>query len=104
MPEEVLVHDWILFEKCNFEKTEIPEKYRELMGLAMAANIKCPYCQLMHKNMAKGAGASDDELAETAFLVSYTSRWSAMLRAQHYDMARLEKEVQQIGEHLSKKK
>ena len=47
LPEEVLVHDWILFEKCNFEKTEIPEKYRELMGLAMAAN-KCPYCPLMH--------------------------------------------------------
>ena len=48
LPEEVPVHDCILFEKYNFEKTEIPEKYRELMGLAMAANIKCPYCPLMH--------------------------------------------------------
>jgi len=104
LPEEVPIHDWVLFKKCNFEETEIPEKYRELMGLAVAANIKCPYCQLMHRNMAKGAGATADELAETAFLASYTSRWSAMLHAQNYDMARFEKEVQQIGEHLSKKK
>ena len=53
--------------------------------------------------MAKGAGASDDELAKTSFLASCTSRWSAMLHAQNYNMARFEKEVQQ-GEYRSKQK
>ena len=85
LPKEVLVHEWPLFKKSNFEETEIPAKYRELMGLAVAANIKCPYCTLFHKGAAQMNGATEEELAETAFLASYTARWSAIIHAQHYD-------------------
>jgi len=85
LPENVLVQEWPLFKKYNFEETEIPAKYRELMGLAVAANIKCPYCILFHREAAKMNGATDEELAETAFLASYTTRWSAMIHAQNYD-------------------
>jgi len=45
--------EWPLFKKYNFEETEIPAKYRERMGLAAAANIKCPYCKLFHKGRQK---------------------------------------------------
>ncbi len=85
LPIEVLVQEWPLFKKYNFEETEIPAKYRELMGLAVAANIKCPYCLLFHKGAAMMNGATEEELAETAFLASYTARWSAIIHAQHYD-------------------
>jgi len=85
LPKEVLVQEWPLFKKYNFEETEIPAKYRELMGLAVAANIKCPYCTLFHKGAAMMNGATEEELAETAFLASYTARWSAIIHAQHYD-------------------
>lgn len=84
LPKEVLVQEWPLFKKYNFEETEIPAKYRELMGLAVAANIKCPYCTLFHEGTAMMNGATEEELAETAFLASYT-RWSAIIHAQHYD-------------------
>ena len=73
------------------------------MGLAVAANIKCPYCQLFHKSVAQMYGATPEEFAEIAFLASYTSRWSAMIHAQHYDYDTFAKETQQIGEYLSKK-
>ena len=72
------------------------------MGLAVAANIKCPYCQLFHIGAAKMNGATDEELAETVFLASYTARWSAIIHAQHYDMQRFKEEFEQIGEHLQK--
>ena len=85
LPKEVLVQEWPLFKKYNFEETEIPAKYRELMGLAVAAKIKCPYCTLFHKGAAMMNGATEEELAETAFLASYTARWSAIIHAQHYD-------------------
>lgn len=100
LPEEVLVHEWPLFKKYNFEETEIPAKYRELMGLAVAANIKCPYCLLFHKGAAQMNGATEEELAETAFLASYTARWSAFIHAQHYDYKTFEEEFKQIGEFL----
>ncbi len=81
LPKEVLVQEWPLFKKYNFEETEIPAKYRELMGLAVAANIKYPYCQLFHKGAAQMNGATEEELAEIVFLASYTARWSAIIHA-----------------------
>ncbi len=100
LPGDVLVKEWPLFKKYALEESNVPAKYRELIGLAIAANIKCPYCQLFHKGTAKLRGATDEELAELAYLASFTSRWSAMIHAQHYDYDAFEKEVHQIGAHL----
>jgi AhpD family alkylhydroperoxidase len=103
LPKEVLIYDWVLWKKYSVERTKIPAKYRELAGLEVAANIKCPYCQLMHTTMAKFYGATDQELAEAYYLASLTSRWSTMIHAQHYDWKTFEKETQQMGEYLAKK-
>ena len=102
LPQDVLIHDWPLMKKYTLGESKIPAKYRELMGLAVAANIKCPYCQLFHKSVAQMYGATPEEFAEIAFFASYTSRWSAMIHAQHYDYDTFAKETQQIGEYLSK--
>ena len=102
LPENVLIQEWPLFKKYNFEETEIPAKYRELMGLAVAANIKCPYCQLFHKGSAQMNGATEKELAETVFLASYTARWSAIIHAEHYDYQKFKDEFEKIGEYLQK--
>ena len=104
LPDEALIHEWPIWKHYTLEESEIPEKYREMIGLAIAANIKCPYCLFFHKAMAKAAGATDKELAEVAVLAGLTSRWSTMLHAQIYDMGTFEKEGQKIGEFLSKKK
>ena len=102
LPQEVLMNDWPLMKKYTLGESKVPAKYRELLGLAVAANIKCPYCQLFHKSVAQMYGATPEEFAEIAFLASYTSRWSAMIHAQHYDYDTFAKETQQIGEYLSK--
>ena len=102
LPNDVLIHDWALWKKYTLGQTKIPAKYRELGGLSVAANIKCPYCELMHTALAKFNGATYEELAEVYYLASLTARWSAMIHAQHYDWKTFEKEVQQIGEHFQK--
>jgi AhpD family alkylhydroperoxidase len=102
LPEDVLVREWPLFKKYELGESKIPPKYRELIGLSVAANIKCPYCQLFHRESAKMMGATEEELSEVAFLASFTSRWSAMLHAQDYDMKQFGEELQQIGQHLQK--
>ena len=102
LPQDVLNHDWPLMKKYTLGESKIPGKYRELIGLAVAANIKCPHCQLFHMSVAKMLGATPEELAEIAFLASYTSRWSAMIHAQHYPYETFAKETEQIGQHLSK--
>ena len=47
--------------------------------------------------MATMQGASDEEIAEVAFLTSYRARWSAMLHALQYDYETLADEVHKIG-------
>jgi AhpD family alkylhydroperoxidase len=102
LPEEVLVADWSLWKKYTLGETAIPAKYRELGGLSVAANIKCPYCEAMHTAMAKYHGATDEELREVYYLASLTARWSAMIHAQHYEWEKFLKEAEQIGKHLEK--
>lgn len=102
LPEDVLIHDWALYKKYGFEETKIPSKYKEMIGLAVAANIKCPYCQYDHLDAAKLAGTTEEELAELYYIASFTSRWSAMLHAQNYDMETFIKESKKIKKYLEK--
>ena len=98
--EEDATNEWPMFEKYTVGESEIPAKYRELIGLAVAANIKCPYCAHFHREAARLHGATDEELEETYVLASFTSRYSAMLHAIQYDLEQFEDEVAEIGEHL----
>ncbi len=101
LPEDVLMHDWPLWKRYSLEESEIPGKYRELMGLSVAANIKCPYCLAMHTDMAKAHGATDEEIREVYYLASLTSRWSAMLHAQQYDMEKFQQEGAEMGKYMT---
>lgn len=100
IPEEDAAGEWAFFKKYTVGESEIPPKYRELIGLAVAANIKCPYCAHFHREAAKLHGATDEELTEAYSLASLTPRYSAMLHAQQYDLATFEQRVSEIGEHL----
>ena len=52
------------------ESGAIPRKYRELIALAVACTTQCPYCLDVHTGGAKRAGATREEIAETAFLAA----------------------------------
>ena len=52
------------------ENGAIPRKYRELIALAVACTTQCPYCLDVHTRGAKRAGATREEVAETAFLAA----------------------------------
>lgn len=52
------------------EGREIPLKYRELIALAVALTTQCAYCIDGHSNNAVKAGATETELAETAWVAA----------------------------------
>jgi AhpD family alkylhydroperoxidase len=102
LAEDVLIQEWPLFKKYVLGESKIPAKYREMIGLAIAANTRCPYCTMFHTAAAKLHGASDEELQEIYFLASFTGRWSSILFAQQYDLEKFIEEVHKIGAHLRK--
>jgi AhpD family alkylhydroperoxidase len=48
----------------------IPRKYRELLAVAVACTTQCPYCIEVHAKAAKAAGATREELVETAMIAA----------------------------------
>ena len=100
IPEADVASEWPFFKKYTVGESEIPAKYRELMGLAVAANIRCPYCLHFHRTAAELHGASEAELAEVVSLASLTSRYSAMLHASDKDLEEFKTDVRKIADHL----
>ncbi len=49
---------------------QVPVKYRQLIALAVAFTTQCIYCIEGHVKGAKKAGASREEISETAFLAA----------------------------------
>jgi AhpD family alkylhydroperoxidase len=49
---------------------QVPVKYRELIALAVAFTTQCPYCIEAHAKAAKKAGATREEVSETAFIAA----------------------------------
>jgi AhpD family alkylhydroperoxidase len=52
------------------EDGAVPKKYRELIAVAVAVTTQCPYCIEAHAKAAKAAGATREEIAETAFVAA----------------------------------
>jgi AhpD family alkylhydroperoxidase len=103
IPHDVVPHEWALMKEYSFSETKIPAKYKELMGLAIAATIKCPYCIYFHTHAAKMNGATEDEIAETAFLARFTTGWSEMIHAASIDLEEFKKQMSKVETYLSKK-
>lgn len=101
--KDTLVQMWPLMKKYTLGQSAIPQKYREMISLAAAATMKCPYCELFHREVAKMYGATEEELAEVGTLAGQTAFWSANLHAQHYDMETFAKELRSMGQKMSAK-
>jgi len=101
IPEAALDHEWQLFARAELGETLIPNRYKELLMLAVHAQTHCRYCTLFHTEAAKLFGATDEEIQEAVHLAKHTVGWSTYLNGLREDEARFGEELAQIGEHLS---
>ncbi|CAN5787132.1 hypothetical protein BH23GEM7_BH23GEM7_32720 [soil metagenome] len=101
IPEQFLDAEWTLFKDLELGETLIPNKYKELIGVAVHSETKCRYCTLFHTEAAKLFGATDEEIQEAVHFAKYTVGWSVYLNGIQEDYDQFSEELQQIGEHLS---
>jgi len=99
-PDQFLAPEWQLMKELEFGETRIPNKYKELIGVAVHAETKCRYCTLFHQEAAKLFGATDEEIQEAVHFAKYTSSWSVYLNGIREDYDRFVRELQQIGAYL----
>jgi len=80
--------------------TALPAKTKELIGLAVAAQIPCQYCVYFHTESAKADGASDEEIREAIAMSALTRHWSTVLNGLQIDLTEFKQEVARIGAYL----
>lgn len=101
IPDDALDHEWQLFRRMELGETLIPNKYKELMMLAVHAETRCRYCTMFHTEAAKLFGATDEEIQEAVHLAKHTVGWSAYLNGMRADEDRFAEQLDRIGEHLA---
>src|SRR6201996_1978199 len=71
------------FDKMALTGGVVPKKYKELIALAVALTTQCPYCLELHRGAAEAAGASHEEIAETALVAAALRAGAAVTHATH---------------------
>jgi len=75
-------------------------KTRELIALAVAAQIPCAYCIYVHDKNARIEGATEAQIREAVATAAHVRHWSTVLNGMAYDFEAFKAEVNKI--HSSK--
>ena len=97
LPDQALKPHWDEQLAVMNPKGALDGKTKQLIGLAVAAQIPCTYCVYGHTKLAKAAGATDaqiQEAIETAALVRFNS---TMLQGSAYDQQKFQQEVDRLS-------
>ena len=103
IPDSSLELEWKLFKTVQFEEGPIPNKYRELIGVALSAITKCRYCSYFHTEVAKLNGASDAEIEDAVHYAKSTAGWSTYVNGLQMDYETFKDEVDRACEHVRSK-
>jgi AhpD family alkylhydroperoxidase len=87
-PESGIAGAWAEFKTVQLNpKTALSGKEKELIGLAVAAQIPCSYCIYFHTAAAKANGATDAEVREAVAMAAISRHWSTVLNGMQVDPA-----------------
>ncbi len=74
---------FVAFDKAALAAGAISVKYKELIALGVAVTTQCPYCIEIHAGNARGAGASEQEIAEAVLVAAALRAGGAVTHGTH---------------------
>lgn len=96
-PDEGIAGAWSEFKAVQLNpKSAVPSKYKELIGLAVAAQVPCEYCVYFHTKAAMANGASDREVREAVAMASVVRHWSTILNGAQLDDTQFRRDLDQV--------
>ncbi len=101
VPDYLLPSEWASFKALQLGETAIPNKYKELIGLAVSGATRCKYCAYFHAEAARLFGATDEEINEASLVAKNTMGWSTYLNALQPDYDDFVAEFQAIAAHFA---
>ena len=96
-PESGIAGAWAEFKAIQLNpKTKLDGKTKELIGLAVAAQIPCQYCIYFHTAAAKANGATDQDIRETVAMAAVVRHWSTVLNGMQVDLADFKRDTDTV--------
>jgi len=100
-PDEMLPGVWDEMKTLQMNpNTALGGRTKELIGLAVAAQVPCRYCIIGHTEFARLNGASDAEIGEAVGMAAITRHWSTFLNGIQTDEAKFRAEIAKIIAHV----
>jgi AhpD family alkylhydroperoxidase len=85
IPDTAVGGFWTLMRDFHLAETHLPNKTKELIGIAVSGATRCRYCTLFHTEAARLFGATDEEIAEASTMAGVTMYASTFINAQQID-------------------
>jgi AhpD family alkylhydroperoxidase len=96
-PQEGLPGAWMEFKSLQLSPTTmLAPKTKELIGLAVAAQIPCRYCVYFHKKSAAFNGASEEEMKLAIAVSANERKWSTYFSGSQQDLGKFKSEIDKI--------
>jgi len=93
IPESALGGFWATMRDFELAETVLPNKTKQLIGIAVSGATRCRYCTLFHTESAKLFGATDAEIAEAAAMAGHTMYASTFVNAIQVDYDEFRRET-----------
>ncbi len=101
VPDYLIDTEWASFKNLELsDQTAIPNKYKDLIGLAVSGATRCAYCVYFHREAARLWGATEEEITEAALIAKNTMGWSTYLNTMQYDHEEFNREFDRIAAYV----
>jgi AhpD family alkylhydroperoxidase len=104
MPATAIAGAWAEMKTFQLNpNTQLDGKTKELIGLAVAAQIPCQYCIYFHTAAAKANGATDEEIKEAVAMAAVARHWSTVLNGMQVDIAGFKRDTDTVLDAAAEK-
>ncbi len=81
--------------------TSLSAREKELIAVAVGAQIPCDYCVYFHTEAAKAHGVTEEEIAEALAVAAAIRHWSTILNGAQVELEEFKQESDAIMEHMA---
>ncbi len=92
-PEAAVEGAWQEFQAVTDPDGALDARTKELIALAVSAQIPCDYCVYYHTSAAEAHGASDTQIKEALASAASVRKWSTVLNGAQYDLSEWKQQV-----------
>jgi AhpD family alkylhydroperoxidase len=101
VPDYLIASEWASFKALQLSETAIPNKFKELIGLAVSGATRCRYCAYYHTEAARLFGATEEEIVEASLMAKNTMGWSTYLNSLQIDYETFTAELDAVVSYVS---